>query len=84
MPQEQFAQRNKSYRTFEQKSDTTLWISLGVGLALIGALAVADWASDASAASAAAESSASVQTRKPSVDPVYRCADGRVSFTPCG
>lgn len=83
MSQEQFAQRGTQYKPFGQKSDTTFWISLGVGLALIGVLGVAQWVSSASAAKATAKSTVSAQAKTNSADPVYRCADGRVSFTPC-
>jgi hypothetical protein len=81
MPQEQVAQQNTMDRPFGQKSDTTLWISLAVGFAVMGALGAAHWSSSASA-HAAAKPVANVQG-KPKSDPVYRCADGRVSFTPC-
>lgn len=81
MSQEQFAQHGTQYKTFGQKSDTTFWISLGVGIVLIGALGIA--ASNASATKAAAKPAVSVQAKTKSVDPVYRCADGRVSFAPC-
>lgn len=83
MSQEQFAQRGTRYKTFGQKSDTTFWISLGVGLALIGALGVAQWMSNASAEKATVKPTAGVQAQTNSANPVYRCADGRVSFTPC-
>ncbi|MGQ0698425.1 MAG: hypothetical protein ACT4PZ_09295 [Panacagrimonas sp.] len=80
MSQEQFAQHDTQHKTFGQKSDTTLWISLGVGFALMGALGVAQWASNPSTA---AKSAVSVQTKTNSAEPVYKCADGRVSFAPC-
>lgn len=85
MSQEQFAQSSSTQQTtFGQKSDTNLWISLGVGLVLIGAVGVIDWMSKASATKAAAKPATSTQqaTAK-SVAPVYQCAGGRVSFTPC-
>lgn len=82
MSQEQSAQRGKPYRTFEQKSDATFRIILGVGVALVGALGLAQWASQAPAATAVAKPAVDVQAKTSSVDPVYRC-NGRVSFKPC-
>lgn len=82
MSQGPFAQHSKSHKTFGRKSDTTLWISLVVGLALLGALGAAQWASSATAANTAAKPAVSVEAQTPSAAPVYRC-DGRVSFTPC-
>ncbi|MGQ0620308.1 MAG: hypothetical protein ACT4QA_10365 [Panacagrimonas sp.] len=82
MSQEQFAQHGKPHKTFEQRSDTVLWISLGVGFALMGALGVANWASNASAGKAAVKPTDSVQAKTSSVDPVYQC-NGHVSFKPC-
>ena len=68
-------------KAFGEKSDSTLWISLAVGFLLIGALAAGQWAS-AGSEKDAAKSASSVQAKK-SAEPVYRCADGRISFTPC-
>jgi hypothetical protein len=69
-------------RTYEQKSDMTMWITLGVGFAVLGALGVAHWASHAE--KAAAKAAAPVEhVKSASADSVHRCADGRVSFTPC-
>lgn len=69
-------------RTYEQKSDRTFWIALGVGFAVIGALGAAHWVSHAH--KAAAKPAAAVQATKSSAaGSVYRCADGRVSFSPC-
>lgn len=83
MSQEQVAGRDTAQKPFGQQSDTTFWISLVVGLALIGALAIVQWASKASAANTDAKSTVSLQDKQSSVDPVYRCANGKVSFTPC-
>lgn len=69
-------------RSFEQKSDMTLWITLGVGFAVIGALGAAHWAHHAD--KAASKPATAVQaTKSASAGSVFRCADGRVSFTPC-
>lgn len=80
MSQDQLAQSGTPYKPFGQKSDTTLWISLAVGFAVLGALGFAQWASSASTA---VKPTVSVQAKTTSTAPVYRCADGRVSFTPC-
>ena len=70
-------------RTYEQKSDKTLWITLGVGFAVIGALGAAHWVSHAE--KAAAKSAQTTQAAQSSAaGTVHRCADGRVSFAPCG
>jgi F0F1-type ATP synthase membrane subunit c/vacuolar-type H+-ATPase subunit K len=70
-------------RTFEQKSDMTLWIALGVGFAVVGALGAAHWVSSAHKA-ASAKPAVTVQAAKSSAaGTVHRCADGRVSFAPC-
>ncbi|MGQ0503304.1 MAG: hypothetical protein ACT4P0_11995 [Panacagrimonas sp.] len=71
-------------KAFGQKSDTTFWISLGVGLALIGVLGAMQWESSVSTRKVAVKTAADVQAKARSVAPVYRCNDGRVSFTPCG
>jgi hypothetical protein len=81
MSQEQFAQHGRSYKALERKSDTIFWISLGVGFALVGALAFAHWSSSTSASNATARSTLSVQAKTSHTDPVYQC-DGHVSFKP--
>ena len=81
MSQDQFAQHGTSERAFGEKSDTTLKIGLAIGFAVLGGLGVAQWAFSASNAESA-KSSVTVEAKK-SADPVYRCADGRVSFNPC-
>ena len=82
MSQEQLAARVTPHKAFGQKSDTTFWIILGVAVALVAALGLAQWASTASTEKTAAKPEASVQAQSSSADPVYRCA-GRVSFKPC-
>jgi len=80
MSQGPFAERSTSYKTFEQKSDNALRIGLAVGLLLIGGFAVAQWTSHGSAH---AKPAASAPVKAESSEPVYRCADGGVSFKPC-
>lgn len=81
---QEFARSTPS-RSFEKQSDRTFLIILVVGIALVGGLGLADWLSKASAPHAApAKAAASAQARTGAVDPVYKCADGRVSFKPCG
>jgi hypothetical protein len=74
-------ERGKSPKAFEKKSDLTFWIFLGVGIAVVGGLGLADWASEASKTKTTA-TSANVQARSSTADPVYRC-NGKVSFKPC-
>jgi hypothetical protein len=69
-------------RTYETKSDMTMWIALGVGFAVLGALGAAHWASHAEKAAAKAAAPAA-HVSSASHDSVHRCADGRVSFAPC-
>lgn len=69
-------------RTYEQKSDMTLWITLSVGFAVVGALGAAHFASR-DKKPAAPKPAATVQAKSNGAESVYRCADGRVSFTPC-
>ena len=71
-------------RTYEQKSDKTLWITLGVGFAVIGALGAAHWVSHAEkTANKQAAAAVTVQAKSSAAGAVHRCADGRVSFAPC-
>ena len=71
-------------RTYEQKSDMTLWIALGVGFSVIGALGAAHWASHAEkVANKQAATAVTVQAKSSAAGSVHRCADGRVSFSPC-
>ena len=83
MSQEQLVPGPRPHRSFEQKSDKTFWVILAVGVAIVAALALVDWASKASATQSAAKQPATVQATTSSADPVYKCADGRVSFKPC-
>ena len=81
MSQEQQAQHAVMDKPFGSSSDSTLWISLGVGFLLIASLAAAHIVSSASDASAKA--AVTVKAKTHSTSPVYRCADGGVSFSPC-
>lgn len=82
MSQEQSAQSAAMDKPFGSSSDSTLWISLGVGFLLIGSLAAAHIVSSASDASAK-KAAVHVQAKSHTTSPVYRCADGGVSFSPC-
>lgn len=83
MSQEQQAQHAVMDKPFGSSSDSTLWISLGVGFLLIGSLAAAHIVSSASDASAKEKAAMTVKVKTHSTSPVYRCADGGVSFSPC-
>jgi hypothetical protein len=79
-----FAQRSTPSRSFEKKSDRTFLIILAVAFAVVGGLFAADWVSKASNPTVASKPAASAQAKTSTADPVYKCADGRVSFKPCG
>lgn len=81
MLQQQSAQNGLQERAFGEKSDKTLWIALSVGFAVIGALGTAHWMSHAE--KVASKPAVTVQAKSASAGSVFRCADGRVSFTPC-
>ena len=83
MSQQQPAQIDPHHRNFAEKSDMTLWITLSVGFAVIGALGAAHWASHAEKAAAKSKPANTVQAQSSNAGSVFRCADGRVSFTPC-
>ncbi|HKY92307.1 MAG TPA: hypothetical protein VJM11_14760 [Nevskiaceae bacterium] len=83
MSHEQLVPGPRPTRSFGQKSDKTFWIILGVGVALVAMLALLDYVSNASATARAPKQDATVQAKTSTADPVYKCADGRVSFKPC-
>jgi hypothetical protein len=83
MSQTQPAQSAPRHRTFEERADRTLYIALGVGFLVIGALGTAHWVSHASSAKASAHKPAATTHAKADSSSVFRCNDGRVSFTPC-
>lgn len=71
-------------RSYERKADMTMWITLAVGFAVLGALGTAHWVSHGQKVAAKAAASAQQTAQKSSAaGSVHRCADGRVSFSPC-
>lgn len=70
-------------RSYERKSDMTLWITLAVGFAVIGALGTAHWVSHSHKVASKPAAAAQAAQKSTAAGPVHRCADGRVSFNPC-
>lgn len=83
MSQEAVASAHRPRRSFEERADATLRISVGIALAIVAAFGVAQWATTASADTTVEKPAVSVQASSDNSEAVHRCADGRVSFTPC-
>lgn len=83
MSQQQPAQSATHRRSFEERADRTLYIALAVGFLVIGALGTAHFVSHVSSPKRSAKPAAATTHAAASSSSVFRCADGRVSFSPC-